>query len=175
MKSIKSFCILLCVSVFTTALSPVQAAQSSINHHQMTYIQPFEIQKNIKTEKKGIVKRWLEKRLMKKMQAVTEGDGITSSAKTGLLFGIISFALLILGVFLISASGGLAVAVLLSAGVSAIVGDIFSIKTRRNIRKSQNPEQYRKEKNMATWGLALSLLTGLIPLGLLIYFLLTLG
>ena len=83
--------------------------------------------------------------------------------------------MLILGVFSLSVSGGLSAAVLLGAGVSAIFGDIFSIKTKRNIRKSQNPEQYRKEKNMSTWGLVLSLLTGLIPLGLLIYVLLTIG
>ncbi len=174
MKTIRSFCMLLCFSVFATALSPVQAARSSTTHQQMTYVEPLVAQKTIQTEKKGIVKRWLEKRLMKKIQAVTEGDGITSSAKKGLLFGAISFALLILGVFLMSVSGGLSAAVLLSAGVSAIFGDIFSIKTRRSIRKIQNSEQYRKEKNMATWGLALSLLTGLIPLGLLIYVLLTL-
>ena len=83
MKTIKSFCILLFVAVFTTALSPVQAARSLTTHQQMIYTQPLVVQKTIQTEKKGIVKRWLEKRLMKKIQAVTEGDEIKSSAKTG--------------------------------------------------------------------------------------------
>ncbi len=168
MKSIKSFCFLLFISFLATAPSPIQAAHSS-TIQQGVFNEPIIAQKTINTQKKGLVKRWLEKHIIKKMQESSEGDAIKSSAKKGLIFGALSFGLLILGVSLLGASGGLGGALLLGAGISAILGDIFSIKTRRSIRNSQNPEQYRKEKNKANWGLILSLLTGLIPLGLLIY------
>ncbi len=174
MKSIKSFCFLLFISLFATAPSPIQAAHSS-TIQQEVFNRPIIAQKTINVQKKGLIKRWLEKRFIKKMQEGTEGDAIKSSAKTGLIFGALSLGLLILGVTLLGVSGGLGGAVILGAGISAIIGDIYSIKTRRSIRNSQNPEQYRKEKNKANWGLALALLTGLIPLGLLIYVLIGIG
>ena len=161
MKSIKSFCFLLFISIFAAALSPIQAAQSN---RQEVYSQPLVAQKNIKTQKQGIVLRWLQKRLIKKIQAATEADDIKSTAKTGLRFGVLSFALFILAIVLLNVSFTLMGLAFLGVAISAIIGYIFSIKTKRSIRKSQNPEQYRKEKNKANWGLILSLLAVLIPL-----------
>ena len=180
MKSIKSFCFLLFISIFAAALSPIHATQSN---RQEVYSQPLMAQKNIKTKKQGVVIRWLEKRLIKKIQAATEADGIKSSAKTGLLFGVLSFALFILSTiasFILSIMGGtsvvggiLVVLAFLGVAISSIIGGIFSIITRRSIRKSQNPEQYLKEKNKANWGLVLSLLIWLMPLVFIIWALAT--
>ena len=168
MKSIKSFCFLSFISLFAAALSPIHAAQSN---RQEVYSQPLVVQKTIKTQKQGIVLRWLQKRLIKKNQAATEADGIKSSAKTGLLFGVLSFALFILTTIAAFSGGGsiLVMLAFLGVGISAIIGAIFSIITRGSIRKSQNPEQYRKEKNKANWGLILSLLAVLIPLVFIIW------
>ena len=161
MKSIKSFCFLLFISIFAAALSPIHAA---ISNRQEVYSQPLVVQKTIKTQKQGVVTRWLEKRLIKKNQAATEADGIKSTAKTGLIFGVLSSALFILGFpLLLSQLVYVSLFAFLATAISSIIGAIFSIKTRRSIRKSQNPEQYRKEKNKANWGLVLSLLV-LIPL-----------
>ena len=174
MKSIKSFCFLLFISIFAAALSPIHATQSN---RQEVYSQPLMAQKNIKTKKQGVVIRWLEKRLIKKNQAATEADGIKSTAKTGLRSGVLSFALFILTTIAAFSGGGsiLVMLAFLGVAISAIIGAIFSIITRRSIRKSQNPEQYLKEKNKANWGLVLSLLTWLIPLVFIIWALATFG
>ena len=167
MKSIKSFCFLLFISIFAAALSPIHAA---ISNRQEVYSQPLVVQKTIKTQKQGVVTRWLEKRLIKKIQAATEADDIKSTAKTGLGSGALSFALFILStIAAISVSGGMVVFAFLATAISSIIGAIFSIKAKRSIRKSQNPEQYRKEENKANWGLVLSLLTWFIPLVLIIW------
>jgi uncharacterized membrane protein YuzA (DUF378 family) len=167
MKLIKSFCFLLFISVFAAAPSPIHAA---ISNRQEVYSQPLVAQKTIKTQKQGIVLRWLQKRLIKKNQAATEADGIKSSAKTGLLSGVLSFALFILTIIAEFIGGGsiLTLLAFLVVAISAVIGAIFSMITRRSIRKSQNPEQYRKEKNKANWGLFFSLLTLLIPLAFII-------
>jgi hypothetical protein len=85
--------------------------------------------------------------------------------------GLFSFLLLIFGIALLFASGG--GIVLLLAALAAIVGDIFSIRTLAKIRNSENPEDYQGSKILSIFGLVFSLLTGLIPLALLILALLT--
>jgi hypothetical protein len=174
MKSIKSFCFLLFISVFAAALSPIHAAQSN---RQKVYSQPLVAQKTIKTQKQGIILRWLQKRLFKKNQAATEADGIKSTAKTGLILGVLSFALFILTTISAFSGGGsiLVMLAFLGVGISAIIGAIFSVITRGSIRKSQNPEQYHKEKNKANGGLIFSLLTLLTPLVFIIWALANFG
>jgi hypothetical protein len=72
----------------------------------------------------------------------------------------------------LSASGG--GIVLLLAALAAIVGDVFSIRTLRKIRNSEDGEDYHGSKILSIWGLVLSLLTGLIPLALLLLVILSL-
>lgn len=115
-----------------------------------------------KKKKPGVLKKWLVKRLTKKLQkqmdAKEKDPSLVSKAKTGLIMGIVSFSLLILGLG--------APSLFLLAGVAAILGDVFSIIV---LSKTKGDKvRYKKQRRQATWGLILSLLTGILPLSLLL-------
>ncbi len=122
-----------------------------------------------KSKKVGVVKKWVIKRLAKKIaKQIKETDqqdlSITKKARLGLIFGIVSILLLFVGLA--------ALWLWLVAGVAAILGDIFSIIVL--VKTKENKKLFKKERRMATWGLVLSLLTGIIPLSLLLLVVLSL-
>ena len=118
------------------------------------------VNKHKKAKKKGLFKRWKEKFILKKfkkLQKKIDKTSINKRAKISLILGVGSFFMLILSVL-----SGLLVGFIALAGLSALVGDFISISTLKKTKDSK--EEYRKERRTAKWGLAFSLLTGLLPL-----------
>ena len=106
------------------------------------------------------------KRQVRKGNPDLSFEQVRKKANLALLFGSIGIISVAIGLPLVFTPIG---AILLGiAGVSAVLGDIFAISARRNLNRFQKEEDYKKLKNRANWGLALALLTGLIPLGLFI-------
>lgn len=159
---------LLVVFLFLVTFTNAEAA-----HYQTETRTKTDFQEVLK-QKKATVKTAIFKVIPKKIKKTTEDDkSILNGSFISLAVGIASMLLLILGIAALSASG--AGFFLIFAALAAIVGDIFSIRTLRKIKNSDDPENYRGSKKMAIAGLVMSLLTGLIPLILLlIVFLLTL-
>jgi hypothetical protein len=115
-----------------------------------------------KKKKPGALKKWIIKRLTKKLQkqmdAKEKDPSLVSKAKTGLIMGIVSFSLLFIGLT--------APWLFLFAAVAAILGDVFSIIVLTKTKGDK--ARYKKQRRKATWGLILSLLTGILPLALLL-------
>ena len=158
---------LLTVFLFLVAFTNVKAA-----HYQTETRTKTDFQEVLK-QKKAAVKTAIFKVSPKKIKKSKNDDNsILNGGVISLAVGIGSMLLLILGIVALSVSGG--GFVLLFAALAAIVGDFFAIRTLRKISNSDDPDSYRGSKRMAIIGLVLSLLTGLIPLALLVLVLLTL-
>lgn len=116
--------------------------------------------KHTKTKKKGLVKKWKEKVVLKKLNKIQkkiEKSSINKKANTSRILGIVSFLMLIVGII-----SGPSLAILVIAGLLAVGVDIMAISI---LKKTKNEkEKYKKERRVAKWGLTFSLLTGLIPL-----------
>ncbi len=118
------------------------------------------VKKNKKAKKKGLLKRWKEKWILKKIKRLQKKENDKTMAKkanSSLLLGIGSLVL-----FLIALVSELNIFLLVITGLLAILGDIFSILVLRKTKDEKG--KYRKERRTAKMGLTFSLLTGLIPL-----------
>jgi glucan phosphoethanolaminetransferase (alkaline phosphatase superfamily) len=156
---------LLIIGFLLTTCSMVEAAQhSNVKPIKVENYQPLK-------RKKSSAKQFVKSLFPKKNKLSNDGNRIRNSGMIAFAIGLFSFLLLIFGIALLFASGG--GIVLLLAALAAIVGDIFSIRTLVKIRNSENPEDYQGSKILSIFGLVFSLLTGLIPLALLILALLT--
>jgi|GEM_PF-4312834 glucan phosphoethanolaminetransferase (alkaline phosphatase superfamily) len=156
---------LLILGFLLTSFSIAEAA-----HYQNGKSANVESSQLLK-QKKVSVKLFLKSIFPKKAKKSNDDKSIRNGAIIAFAVGLFSFFLLIIGIALLSASGG--GIVLLLAALAAIVGDVFSIRTLRKIRNSEDGEDYQSSKILSIFGLVLSLLTGLIPLALLILALLT--
>lgn len=149
-------------SFLLIALVLVATRGHTVNSHPPATTENAEL--SVKQPKKiGVVKKWLIKRLAKKIKKQlkdidTEDLSLIKKARLSLTFGLISFVLLFVGL--------IAPWLWIVAALAAILGDVFSILTLRKTR--DNKKQYNRERKVATWGLVLSLLTGVIPLLLLL-------
>jgi hypothetical protein len=159
---------LLVAFLFLAAFTTAEAA------HYQTETQTKTNFRTVLKQKKAAAKMTIFKVIPKKIKKSNDDDeSILNGGVIALAIGIASFLLLILAVAAIAASGGTGFLFLLAA-LAAIAGDIFAIRTLRKIGNSDDPENYRGSRRMAIIGLVLSLLTGLIPLALLVLILLTL-
>lgn len=121
-----------------------------------------------KPKKMGFLKRWVVKRLAKKIKKLNKSkakadDSFFKKARIGLGLGLISFILLWVGL--------IAPWIWIVAGLLALAGDIVCIHTL--VRTEDDKEKYKKERRMSTAGLVFSLLTGFLPLALLFLVLLS--
>jgi hypothetical protein len=133
-------------------------------HHQN--INPVKIESTTLAKKsKGKGQLFLKKIFSKKYSKFTT-DKINRSGLIAFSVGLFSFALLTAGFVLLSSSG--TVLIFLLAGITALLGDILSIRTLMKIRNSESDEDYMLSKSLSILGLVFSLSTGLIPLGLLL-------
>ncbi len=122
---------------------------------------------------KSIKDKWTKKikqRFVKK-QYQNKGEKIKTGAKWAYFLGLGSLFLLGIGFFLIYLLGYMATVstiCFLIALIAAVVGGVWSIIILRKIKKSADSSEYNKSKNLAKSGLIFSLLTGLIPIVVLI-------
>lgn len=117
-----------------------------------------EVAKEHKVEKVGFfgkVKKWIKK----KAEQIQEAWPIKKWAILGFIIGAVS----LLGWVLISVVGGWFLWVMF---FGAIAGDIISIYVLLKTAKAK--KENKAARTWAIWGLILSLLTGLLPLALLI-------
>lgn len=110
-----------------------------------------------KKENKKPVKSFFEK---------SDDKNISKNAIAALIIGCLAFFCMV------SPLIGIGLWIWFIAAILATIGDILAIKALRRIKNSENKEDYKLEKRLARVGLILSLLTGLIPLAMLILVLL---
>lgn len=131
---------------FSSAISPsVADAATASEKTTGNYCQVIVPQQK---HKSGILTNWLAKRMATKMLHASDDTRIHKLAKAGFAWGLISILCLILGV-------GIPSLFLLSM-LACILGYVKSIKALINIRNSEDPEHYYKEKRKAVWGIVLS-------------------
>ncbi len=159
MKKIQLVTSLLLFSFLFIAPMAVQASISVSTQQEMN--SPHALSPK-KAARKGLLKSWLEKRVVRKTDKVAADNQIKRTGNLSLLFGALS--LLSYGIIFLNFIGvGLVLAALF-----ALLGCILSIRTLFKIKKSEDKGQYRKAKKRAIWGLVLSLLTVLLPVAWLI-------
>lgn len=119
-------------------------------------------QKEVLTKGKKKPMKIFFKKVFSKKGTTAKDKTISKIATAAFIVGAASFFCLFAPLILSVGTG-----IWVAAAILAIIGDVLAITARRKIRKSDNSSDYGAEKTMATIGLILSLLTGLIPLALL--------
>lgn len=135
--------------------------------HGKTAPSTVEFQKILKKEKpqRGLLKKIIAK---KNKRAASKEKSISRPAITSIVAGGLAL-LCLFAPLLISVGTG----IWLLGALFAIIGDIAAIVAFRRNKKSDNPTKKSKNETLATVGLVMSLLAGLIPLILLIIVLAT--
>jgi hypothetical protein len=97
-----------------------------------------------------------------KMRHALNGSLIHNQARAGFIWGLITIGSIIGGIFNPS--------LLLLSIIASFVGFFKSIKALISIRKSDEPNQYKKERRTAIWGIVFSTVGLLAITALLITF-----
>ena len=165
----KSF-VTLKFSILTLLFILFSALSTQAAYHKNTTT-PVEIQKSWKKQFKQR-KQTIKQKFQTLFTKSNNEKNISILALVSIILGALSVIGLVVGfiILLIGSTSGL---FLLFTGLVALLGDIFSIATLIKIRKSKDPKEHSRSKHLAIIGLILSLLTGLLPLGL--FLLLQLG
>ena len=117
------------------------------------------IKKQKKAKKKGFLKKWREKFILRK---ISKEQSFKKKARLSLIIGIGSFLMAIAALVLLGAGSGAGFVFAGVAVISSIIGDFLSISILKKTKDSK--EKYKKERKKAKWGLALSLSTLIVPL-----------
>lgn len=140
------FCLQLFFPIYTFGIVQQQSEVSAISENSKTI------------KKKGLLYQLIEKKLVKKLKKNQNNQtaSLNKLSNVGFTFGLISFLGLFVGTFAASPF------VLILAALCAIVGDVTSIIVLNRTKHAK--EEFAQVRKKAKWGLALSLLTGLLPL-----------
>ncbi len=179
MQVFNKFSLLLFLFIITFSIPSNAAIDYKPDAEKKTTIS----KKQKKAKKKGLFKRWKEKRVLKKLkkrQKKVKGKSVAKDAKRSKLLGISSFVALFIAiaspfVFIAIASPfvgiqALQIIALLFAVGSAIYGRHLAVSVLRQTKNQ--PEKYKEERKMAKKGLTFSKRTLRILLILLLLVLL---
>ena len=154
MQVFNKFSLLLFLFIITFSIPSNAAIDYKPDAEKKTTIS----KKQKKAKKKGLFKRWKEKRVLKKLkkrQKKVKGKSVAKDAKRSKLLGISSFVALFIAIVLpylsiaIATPGILAlyiIALLYTVG-SAIYGRYLAVSVLRHTKNQ--PEKYKEERKMA--------------------------